>query len=270
MSILSLLTRKQTLLIIGVNAIISAVISLIVGLILMRPGQTVVTPAPTKAAPATQAAAAAATPTSAEVVHVVQAGDTISGLALKYDVPEADIIAANDLQNPNFLQLGAELKIPVGGLPQITPTWTPQPTPTETPIPFEPPSVNQTATALAQAGVTATSLPTMPAGESKVEITEVISPGNADREAVVITNKGTQRLDMKGWTLNDAEGNAYTFLNFVLWPGGNVMVNTRLGQDGSPAVNQLYWGKLKGMWTVGEVVTLKDTAGAAVATFTVK
>ena len=269
MSVLSVLTRKQTLLIIGVNAVISAVISLIIGLVLIRPAHVAVTSTPTKAAlVATQPAEA--TPTSAVVVHVVQSGDTISGLALKYDVPEADIIAANDLQNPNFLQLGAELKIPIGGLPQITPTWTPQPTPTETPIPFEPPSVNLTATALAQAGVTATSLPTMPAGESKVEITEVISPGNADREAVVITNKGTQRVDMKGWTLNDAEGNAYTFLNFVLWPGGNVMVNSRLGQDGSPTVNQLYWGKLKAMWTVGETVTLKDTAGATVATFVVK
>ncbi len=270
MAVQSLLTRKQILLIIGVNAVISAVISLIVGLLLVRPAQVASTPTPTKAAAAATQAVAGITPTGAPVVHVVQSGDTISGLALKYDVPEGDIIAANDLQNPNFLQLGTELKIPVGGLPQITPTWTPQPTPTETPLPYEPPSVNQTATALAEAGVTATGLPTVPAGESKVEITEVISAGNADREAVVITNKGTQRLDMKGWTLSDAEGNSYTFLNFVLWPGGNVMVNTRLGQDGSPAVNQLYWGKLKSIWTAGEVVTLKDTAGAAVATFVVR
>jgi LysM repeat protein len=269
MSVQSLLTRKQILVIIGVNAAISAVISLIVGLLLFRPAQLASTPTPAKAALGTPGAAAV-TPTGAPVVHTVQSGDTISGLALKYDVPAEDIIAANQLQNPNFLQVGAELIIPVGGLAQITPTWTPQPTPTETPIPFEPPSVSLTATALAQAGVTATALPTIPAGESQVEITEIIGPGNADREAVVITNKGTQRIDMKGWILNDTQGNAYTFLNFVLWPGGNVMVNTRMGQDGSPTVNQLYWGKLQSIWTVGELATLKDTTGTVVNTFTVK
>ncbi len=57
---------------------------------------------------------------------------------------------------------------------------------------------------------------------------------------------------MKGWILSDAEGNAYTFLELSPVAGGNVMVNTRMGQDGSPAVNQLYWGKLKPIWTVGE------------------
>jgi len=269
MSVQNLLTRKQILLIIGVNAAISAVISLIVGLLLIRPAGVASTPAPTRAATAT-AGAAGVTPTGAPIVHIVQSGDTISGLAFKYDVPEEDIIAANNLQNPNFLTLGTELIIPLGGLPQITPTWTPQPTPTETPIPFEPPSADLTATALAEAGVTATSLPTVPVGESLVEITEVIGPGNADREAVVITNKGKQRIDMQGWILTDAEGNAYTFLNFSLWPGGNVMVNSRMGQDGSPAVNQLYWGKLKPIWALGELATLKDTAGQVVATFTVK
>ncbi|MBN1137200.1 MAG: lamin tail domain-containing protein [Anaerolineae bacterium] len=268
MSILSLLTRKQILFIIGLNAAISLVISLIVGLLLIRPNRAASTPAPTKAALATPGAAAV-TPTAAPVVHVVQSGDTISGLALKYDVPEEDIIAANQLENPNFLTLGMELIIPVGGLPQITPTWTPQPTPTETDIPFEPPSVNQTATALAEAGVTATGFPTQPpvAGEIQIQITEVVAPGNADREAVVIANKGKQVVDMQGWTLSDAGGNVYAFPSFRLYAGGSVTVNTRIGVDGP---NQLYLNKLTPIWTVGEQVTLKDTADKAVAIFTVK
>jgi len=269
MSVQNLTTRKQILFIIGLNAIISALISVIVGLLMIRPAHVASTPASTKA-PLGAAGVTTATPTGAPVIHIVKAGDTISGLAYQYDVPEADIIAANQLQNPNFLQLGMELIIPVGGLAQITPTWTPQPTPTETPIPFQPPPVNQTSTALAEAGITATSLPTIQTGETQVEISEVIEPGNADREAVVITNKGTQRIDLKGWTLNDADGNVYTFLSFVLWPGGNVMVNTRMGQDGSPTVNQLYWTKLKPIWTVGETATLKNATGTAVNTYKVK
>jgi hypothetical protein len=48
------------------------------------------------------------------------------------------------------------------------------------------------------------------------------------------------------------------------------MVNTRMGQDGSPTVNQLYWTKLKPIWTVGETATLKNATGTAVNTYKVK
>jgi len=268
MSIKNLLMQKQTLLIIGVNAAISVVISLIIGLALIRPARVASTPPPTRAIAATPGVAAA-TPTGAATVHIVQSGDTISALALQYDVPEADIIAANQLENPNFLQVGTELIIPVGGLPQITPTWTPQPTPTDTPIPFEPPSVNQTATALAEAGVTATGFPTQPpvTGEIQVQITEITAPGNADREAVVIINKGKQVIDLQGWTLNDAAETVYTFPSFRLYAGGSVTVNTRIGVDGS---NQLYLNKLTPIWAIGDTAVLKDTAGNAVATLAVK
>jgi len=268
MSVQNLLTRKQILLIIGVNAVISAVISLIVGLILIRPAQVASTPRPTRAIAATSGVATA-TQTAAPVVHVVQSGDTISALAATFEVPEEDIIAANQLENPNFLQVGTELIIPVGGLPQITPTWTPQPTPTDTPLPYEPPSANQTATALALAGVTATSLPTQPAGtgEIQVQISEVTAAGNADREAVAIVNKGKQVIDLQGWTLGKGEEKVYTFPSFRLYAGGSVTVNTRIGVDGS---NQLYLNKLTPLWAVGDVVTLKDTTGKAAATLTVK
>jgi LysM repeat protein len=267
MSVTSLLTRKQVLFIIGVNAVISLVISLIVGL-LLRPNQVASTPPPTKAAAATPGGAAV-TPTGAPVIHVVVAGDTISGLALKYDVSAEDIIAANQLANPNFLTLGTELIIPVGGLPQITPTWTPQPTPTDTPIPFQPPSANQTATAMAEAGVTATGYPTQPpvTGEILVQITEIVAPGNADREAVVIVNKGKQVIDLQGWILSDGAEKIYTFPSFRLYAGGSVTVNTRIGVDGS---NQLYLNKLTPIWSVGDTATLKDTTGKIVATLTVK
>jgi LysM repeat protein len=270
MSIKTLFTQKQALLIIAVNAVISILISLIVGLLLIRPARQTPAPTPTVVVVATSALTAT-TPTPGPLTHIIQSGDTISGLAFKYDVPEADIIAANQLQNPNMLQVGMELIIPVGGLPQITPTWTPQPTPTDTPIPFQPPSVDMTATALALAGVTATSLPTptVAAGGVQIEITEVTSPGNADREAVVIANKGQQLVDMAGWTLTDAEGNTYIFPNFRLWPGGSVTINTRIGQDNSPPAN-LFWGKLEPIWSASEIATLKDAAGKTVSAFAAK
>jgi LysM repeat protein len=280
------MTRKQIAFVIGVNAVISTLISIIVVLVIARPMQVGSTPTPTsglgQGMPAESAGpvveGGSASPTPELVIHVVQAGDTISGLALQYDVPEADIIAANQLVNPNFLQVGMELVIPVGGVSQATATFTPAPTATDTPIPFEPPSADMTATvaaetgatAAAETGATATPSPSLlpETGELQIEISEILAPGQIDQERVAITNFGERLADMQGWTLSDADGNVYTFPNFRLWAGGGVAVHTRIGQDGSPPAN-FYWGKLEAIWSNGEVATLKDASGATISTYIV-
>jgi len=262
-------TRRQIALIIATNAVISTAISLIVAWLVIRPARLSPAATPT-AGVATAQTVAVVTPVATPVIHVVQFGDTVSGLALQYNVPAEEIIAANNLQNPDYLQAGTTLIIPVGGLPPLTATPTPQPTATNTPLPPEPPSANMTATAAAEAGATPTALPTpLPAGgELQIEITEVIGAGQVDQERVVITNRGNRLADMQGWTLSDADGNSYTFPNFRLWSGGNVIVHTRLGQDGSPPAN-FYWGKLTAIWSPGEVVTLKNDLGEVIATYPV-
>jgi LysM repeat protein len=264
------MTRKQLAFIILVNAVISAVISVVVALLVIRPVQMALTATPTIGPTATQSAAGPP-PSPEPVLHVVQTGDTISGLALQYDVPEADIIAANQLANPNFLQVGTELLIPVGGLIPATPTLTPVPTATDTPIPFEPPSADMTATAAAEIGATATELPTpMPsAGEGQIQIAEILGAGEVEEERVVIANVGEGVADMQGWTLSDTDGNTYTFSNLRLWAGGSVTVHTRIGTDGNPPAN-FFWGKLEAIWSLGEVATLKSNDGAVMSTYTVE
>jgi LysM repeat protein len=271
------MTRRQMALILGVNAVVSALITLLLVLVILPALNVRTTVGPTATLPTGVAdrvtqSVGEITATPTPEIYVVKAGDTISGLAMKFDLPEQDIIAANQLQNPNFLQVGMELIIPVGGLPQVTATFTPAPTPTDTPIPFEPPSTEMTATAAAEAGATATGLPTpVPSqGDLQVVITEIVGAGQVDQEGVVITNSGTTLADMQGWTLSDAEGNVYTFPNFRLWGNGSsVTVHTRIGQDGNPPAN-FFWGKLEAIWSVGEEATLKDAQGNVVATYTVQ
>ncbi len=268
------MTRKQVALIISVNAVISAAISVVVALLIVQVQPVAVlstsTPTGTAVAVSTQVVVAL-TPAQEPVFHTVQSGDTISGLALLYDVPEEDIIAANQLVNPDFLQVGMQLVIPIGGLTPATATFTPAPTPTDTPIPYEPPSADMTATAAAELGVTATALPQPPpsTGELNVEIVEILGAGQADQETVVIENVGDRLADMQGWTLSDTDGNIYTFPNIRLWGGGSVMVHTRIGQDGNPAAS-LFWGKLEAVWSPGDVVTLKDALGTTVSTLVVE
>ena len=266
------MTRKQVAFIIAVNAVISAAISVAVALLLVRPGPGPATTILPGGVTATQSISEQVMPTSTSelVVHVVAAGDTISGLALRYDISDADIIAANNLENPNFLQVGMQLIIPVGGVTLATATFTPAPTPSDTPIPFEPPSAGMTATAAAKLGATATPLPTpLPGtGERQIAISEILAQGDITQERVTIVNNGDQLADMQDWTLNDSDGNTFEFPNFRLWGAGSMIVHSRIGQDSSPPAN-FYWGKLEAVWSLGEKATLKDKDGQVVSTLVV-
>ena len=278
------MTRKQMALMVLLSAVVSAFVSLAVvagAVLLLRDRVTLATPATAMATGQAAAAAEEGQPVTVEpgqavagptpLIHTVRSGDTISGLSLQYDVPADDIIAANGIANPNFLTVGAKLVIPVGGVELVEATNTPMPTATETPIPFEPPSAQMTATAAAEAGATITPLPTpLPVtGELQIDIVEVVKPGVVAQEGTTIANRGSRLADMSGWSLNDAEGNSYTFPSFRLWAGGSVTVFTRAGQDGSPPA-ALYWGRAQAAWSAAEQVTLKDLAGETVATHTVR
>ncbi len=80
-------------------------------------------------------------PTPGTVLHVVQTGDTLLGIALKYGVPMTIIQKANDIEDPESIKAGQQLVIPIG--PTATPTSGPTPTPTglptyPAPIPLSP------------------------------------------------------------------------------------------------------------------------------------
>lgn len=44
--------------------------------------------------------------------YTVQAGDTLSGIARTFDVSVDELVAANDIDNPNNISVGQELQIP--------------------------------------------------------------------------------------------------------------------------------------------------------------
>ena len=148
------LPPSQLALIIGVNAVVSLIISVVVVLIANRqvvPGD-IATPSAqddvvateevqTNALPATEEEVVAPESTPIEsVTYVVAAGDTLGLIAERFSVSLFDLMAANGLTNQDFIQVGQELTIPLDGLPTITPTFTAIPIPTDTPLPFEPPT----------------------------------------------------------------------------------------------------------------------------------
>ena len=58
--------------------------------------------------------------TPVPVVYEVQPGDTLAAIAAKYNVTVEEIMAANDLEDPNIISVGQELIFPTGG--PIAPT----------------------------------------------------------------------------------------------------------------------------------------------------
>lgn len=183
-------------------------------------------------------------------VHVVKAGDTLATIAQIYDVPLEDIVAANKLVNPDFLSVGDQLLIPIGGLATATPPPPPEATTSvlPSPIPAEPVTVTQGSEAL-------------------VQITAVIAPGDLENEAVQIVNAGGSPIALLGWKIADLQGHFYTFKQVTLFgDGAGILFRTTSGRDGATDV---YWGLTEAVWEPGELVTLLDGQDSIIATFTV-
>jgi len=69
----------------------------------------------------------------AQTVHVVQPGENLFRISLRYGVPMASIVQANGITNPNLIFVGQQLTIPAGGVPTV-PTPAPgAPPPTAVP-----------------------------------------------------------------------------------------------------------------------------------------
>ena len=122
----------------------------VIGLSLCGCGQVITVPTPTPfatspvnlptvtprststPAPATPAPTSTPAPSPTPVIHKVQPGDTIIGIAKQYGISAEVLQEANAILNPQLLQIGQELIIPrEGRTMEETPISTPIPLPFE-------------------------------------------------------------------------------------------------------------------------------------------
>ncbi|MCL4804290.1 MAG: LysM peptidoglycan-binding domain-containing protein [Anaerolineae bacterium] len=193
-------------------------------------------------APDATAAAAANEP----VIHTVQAGETLNIISQEYDVSVDDIMLVNGMDNPNFIAVGQQLTIPVGGIPEPTVAPTETSVALPSPIPTEP--------AAAGSGGTIT-------------VAGVLDPGVLETEAVQLVNNGAQEQSLLGWKVRDEDSNVYTFGNVSIFgEGAGVFLHTRAGTD---TVGDLHWGLGAPVWRSGEQLTLFDASEQVIATFVV-
>jgi len=91
---------------------------------LLQVGQKILIPPPTSTStpsPAPPEIAPVLSPTPKEIIHVVQAGETLIQIAQDSGVPMSVIMEANNIQNPDQLRAGDQLVIPQGAAPGSTP-----------------------------------------------------------------------------------------------------------------------------------------------------
>jgi LysM repeat protein len=214
------------------------------------------------------------TPVPEPVLYEVQPGDSLSGIALQYDVSLADLMSANGLNDPDTLQAGQTLLIPIGGLVNATPTFTPIVLPTETSIPFDPPTPEggDLSKPAADVSLNPTETPTViptatapPINEVKISINNVLGYGDVAEEVITLLNEGPG-VNLSGWKITGSSLGDYNMPNLFLWNGGSVRIHTKTGTN---TPSDLYWGKEEAYWFSGDTVTLLDASGEVVASYAI-
>jgi len=174
-------------------------------------------------------------PTSTPMLYIVQQGDTLGRIAERYGVSVEELIALNNIEDPDWLEPGMQLVIPA------------------TSSPSQPISDNPTVT------------PQEGEAFPWPVIESVVSPGNLFLEAVRITNPGSTAV-LTGWRLRASSGADYIFGEFSLVTQGAVLIHTAEGIDTSI---DLYWNLEEVIWHSGDEVLLLDAMGNLRSTFVI-
>jgi hypothetical protein len=165
--------------------------------------------------------------TATPFLYTVKTGDTLGKIAEQFGVSVDELVAINNITDPDWLEPGMQLIIPArsGSSQPVSsnPTVTPQ------------------------------------EGEAFPwpRIESVVSPGNLFLEAVRITNPGANAV-LTGWRLRAPSGAEYVFGEFSLVAQGAVLIHTTEGIDTSI---DLYWNLKEILWHTGDEVLLLDALG---------
>lgn len=231
------MTRQQAVVLVAVNAIVSALISLLVvaaGLALYAPpvvqqividgtARPFASPAPTRRTTA--------------INYTIKTGDSLSAIAALYNITTAALMAANGITNPNLLTVGQVIIIP-------------------------PPDFSTATTAVPTPGTA------VPPVAPILKITAILRSNTvaATGEMVILQNVGA-RVNMKGWTLQDLHNQMYIFPDFVLDSNAGVRIHSDAGLDNA---TDLYWGRTAAVWDANDTATLKDRSGIVIDSYTIR
>lgn len=172
--------------------------------------------------------------------YTVQGGDTPFGIAERWGANPYLLLEVNNLtlESATNLQIGDRLIVPLPGCNvegQIIEAG------------------DTTSNADSAAGANAASAPS----QVTIEIASVEGIGDITAEGIRLRNTGGE-INISGWTLNDADGNTYTFPGLLLFTDAEIAIYSRSGASTEGA---LFWDSDQPVWQAGEQFTLTDRDG---------
>lgn len=184
------------------------------------------------------------------LTYTVRGGDTLSVIAEEHDVSIESLVAANDLVNPDVLQIGQILIIPRAG-GAVSPGMPSPESPTEG-------SSDETHSVMVPPTLTPSSSPA-------VKITSVRTVGQLETEMIVLRNQGGM-ASVNGWSLSNPAGAQFVFPALTIFEDGEIRVHSAQGDD---TPRDLYWAQPEPVWQEGQLITLRDADGDVVDTYLV-
>ncbi len=97
-----------------------------------------------------------------------------------------------------------------------------------------------------------------PLDEKTIQIQLVVGMGDIRSERVQLTSASQTPVNLLGWALIDDDKNRYIFPSVTLFPGAAIELYTKGGVNTADA---LFWNLAEPVYTSGEKILLKDTAG---------
>lgn len=243
------MSKRQLALVILINALVAAAVSFAVVQMTLRQWER---SRPAYMALPWPSSTPSATRPQSEILYVVQPGDSLTSIALRFRVSLEDLMRANGITDPDYISVGQRLLIPAGASAVITRALEPTHTPAAPPTPLS-------------TGTLAEPTPS-PAGSS-LRIAAVIGAGDVEQEALFLTNAGAAALELKDWTVSDGRGHVYRFPAVTLKGHGTIILHTGAGQDNE---DDLYWGLDAALWEEGTTVLIKDAGGRSVVQYEVR
>lgn len=203
------------------------------------------------------------------IMHTVVSGDTPFGIAEIYGANGFDLMAVNGFSEARAsnLRIGEVLIVPLEGCSLTAADLAPTSSPSSASNAEGDEDAEATEEADAEpSNSSASARPTVTlpptATSAQVQIVEVFNAGDITAERVEIRNTGGI-VNLSGWTLENSEGETFTFPEQRLYTNGIVSVHSRPGTNTPIAI---YWGLSDAVWgKPGETITLKDANGAVQA-----
>jgi len=180
-------------------------------------------------------------PTKALQTYLVQQGETLGEIALRFDISVDELMKINTIIDPNTLGAGTVLFVPKQQNevePDLNKESAGEPPPTITPAPGD--------------------------MGSPIMIDRVVGAGDLRTEFVLVRGTGKGEVTLTNWVLQDDDGNQYVFPHLTLFKDGAVALHTSSGLN---TVVDLYWGLDRSVWDPGDFVVLTDAIGNVRATY---